>query len=528
MVQRLKNAFHGENSIKGATALLMVTLFLSNILGFLRDRFLAQKIPAAEADIYFNAFRVPDLVFNVLILGAITTAFIPIFTDFLSQRGHTKEAWQLANTIITTAGLLLIISLGALYFLMPAIMPLISPFNEPERVDQAVFLARLLLIQPFFFGLSYIAGGMLNSMKRFVAYAFAPLIYNLAIIVGILYLSPTYGVTGVVYGVLAGAFLHFLIQVPTLRTVGYYYRPQLDLASPTIRRMLSLMVPRTIQLVMMQSILLVFARVAAQLPVGSVSSLNYADNIQTVPTVIFGNAFATASFPYLAEAFAAKKNTDFHRYLIRSTRAALFFLLPSAVGLYLLRVQIVRLILGSGHFGWLQTVMTAEVLGMYALGLAALGIIPLYMRAFFAMQDTKTPMWVTIPTTILTIVLGYALAFYTDMGVAGLALAYSVASIFQFIALYLLLRRRVDLTGERDLWYSVLTYVLLTAVMAAAIQLVKELVGTTTDLRFGVNVLLQGGLGIAVGGLVYLGLAILLRLEEVEFLWQRKKIFTKS
>lgn len=528
MVKRLRNALHGENSMKSATLLLMVTLFCSNILGFLRDRFLAQKIPAAEVDIYFNAFRLPDFVFNVLILGAITTAFIPVFSDYLFQKNKDKEAWRLANTVVNLAAILLLLALVALFIFIPYIIPVISPFKEPERIEKTIELARLLIIQPFFFGLSYIAGAMLNSFKRFVAYAMAPLVYNLSIILSILYLTPIYGIRGVVYGVLGGALFHFLVQVPTLFALGYKYKPIIDLKSPGLRKIGLLMIPRTIQLLLLQIILLSFARVAAQLPIGSASGLGFADNIQTVPTVIFGNAFALASFPYLSEAFSSQKINDFNHFLSRSTKVALFFLLPSAVGLYLLRVQIVRLILGSGHFGWEQTVMTADALGMYAIGLVALGLIPLYSRAFFAMHDTKTPMLIALPVTALTVTLGYLLAFSFHMGIGGLALAYSLGNISQLAILYALLRKRLSVTNQRDVVVSALTYVLLSLIMAAAIQITKYFVGSTTDLRYGVNVLLQGGAGITVGLIVYLGLAWLLRLEEVSLLWQKKKIFTTN
>lgn len=528
MVQKLKQVLHGESSMKGATGLLMVTLFLSNILGFLRDRFLAQKIVAADIDIYFNAFRLPDLIFNVLILGAVTTAFIPVFSDYLFKKGKDAEAWQLANTIINVAMVLLVVILLILAIAMPYIIPIISPFHEPERVQQTVIVARILLIQPFFFGLSYIAGSILNSYKRFVAYSLAPLIYNFSIIAGIVYLSPRFGILGVAYGVLIGALLHFLIQVPSLFFIGYQYQPVMDLKSTGLKRMFQLMGPRTVQLIMLQLIILAFARAAAQLPVGSASGLSFADNIQTVPTVIFGNAFAMASFPYLSEAFSGEKIHDFNRYLIRSAKVALFFLLPSAAGLYLLRIQIIRLILGSGHFGWDQTVMTAEALGMYTIGIVALGLLPLLSRAFFAMHDTKTPMITCIPITILSIALGYILAFTFQMGIAGLALAYSFSSIAQLLTLYVILRKRITLTFEKDLFRSLGLYLVLTLLMGVAIQITKTVIGSTTDLSQAVNVLYQGAAGIGVGVVVYLGLAMIFRLEEVEMLWKKKKIFTTN
>lgn len=514
--------------MRGATALLMTTLFLSNILGFLRDRFLAQRVAAADADIYFNAFRLPDLVFNVLILGAITTAFIPIFTEYLFKKEQDETAWRFANTVVNLAAILLLVFLVILFFMMPILIPLVSPFSDGQRVQETINLSRLLLLQPFLFGLSYIAGALLNSFKRFVAYAVAPLIYNLSIIFGILYFSPTFGVSGVVYGVLLGALLHFMIQVPTLLLLGYRYRPIIDLKLPALRKMVGLMLPRAAQLILLQFILLAYARFSAQLDVGSVSSLNYADNIQTVPTVIFGNAFALASFPYLSEAFSKKEDGQFARYLLRASKAALFLLIPSAVGLYLLRAQIVRLILGSGHFGWEQTVMTAQTLGMYAIGLVALGLLPLYSRAFFARQNTKTPMLVAIPSTLVAIILGWILAFNTKLEVSGLALAFSLSTILQLVILYFILRRNMTAQIERELWRSIGLYLLLALVMGGVVQMSKTYVGTLTDLRYGVNVLLQGGLGIVSGGVVYLGLALIFRLEEVEWLWKRKKIFTTN
>lgn len=528
MVSRIKSAFHGENSMRGATALLMVTLFLSNILGFLRDRFLAQKLPAEQADMYFNAFRLPDLVFNVLILGAVSTAFIPIFTDYLFKNKDEGSAWRLSNTVFNLSAILLIIFLAGIYFAAPVVVPLISPFSQPDRVETTILLTRVLLIQPFFFGLSYIAGSLLNSFKRFGAYAIAPLIYNTAIIISILYLTPIYGAKGVVYGVLVGAFLHFLVQVPTLVTLGYRYRPIIDFKMPALRQIAALMWPRALQLLLLQLVLLAFARFSAQLSVGSVSSLNYADNIQTVPTVIFGNALAMASFPYMSEAFAKGEGKDFRKYLVKATKAALFFLIPSAVGLYLLRVQIVRLILGSGHFGWDQTIMTAEALGMFALGLVPLGLIPLYLRAFFAAHDTRTPALITLPIVIFSILFGYILAFHTSMGVAGLALAFSVSSTLQLIVLYAVLRRRFGWQDELELVKSLAVFVLMGLIMAVAIQLVKMLVGSSTDLRYGVNVLMQGATGVLVGAVVYLGLALILRIPEIEFLWKRKKIFSTN
>ncbi|TSC65851.1 MAG: virulence factor, partial [Candidatus Berkelbacteria bacterium Gr01-1014_85] len=282
----------------------MATLFSSNILGFVRDRLMAQKLPAYLTDIYFNAFRLPDFIFTVFILGTVTTAFLPIFTK-LQERSGQEAANRLASQVLANFAWLLLALTAILYLAMPNLAPLISPFAEPDRQLLLIQASRLLLLQPIIFSLSYLVGSILNARKYFLANSIAPLVYNLTIILFIYFGADRFGLAAIIYGVLAGAILHLAIQLPSLFASGFRLIwpvvTEAHSAGP-LKEILALAWPRTLQLLLGQLVILYFARLAAGLPAGSVAALTYADNIQTVPTVIFGNSLALASFPYLAEA----------------------------------------------------------------------------------------------------------------------------------------------------------------------------------------------------------------------------------
>ena len=223
MVKKITNALNQQNSITGASVILVITLFLSNVLGVFRDHFLTQKIPTEQLSAYYAAFRIPDLIFNILILGAIASAFIPVFTTLLSQK-KDKEAWMVASSVINIAIIFLVGLAVILFFLMGYLIPYIVPGFNADYKDLTVKLARIMLLSPIFFGLSYIFGGILNSFKRFLVYSLAPLVYNLTIILGTLIFADKYSVVGVAYAVVAGAFLHLFIQVPPLLKTGFIPR----------------------------------------------------------------------------------------------------------------------------------------------------------------------------------------------------------------------------------------------------------------------------------------------------------------
>jgi putative peptidoglycan lipid II flippase len=505
-----RNFFDGKNSLSVASIILIITLFLSNVLGVIRDHYLTQKIPTDVLSTYYAAFRIPDLLFNVLILGAISAAFIPVFSSLISNK-REKEAWLTANSVINIAIVSLIISCFILAIIMPYLVPLFVPGFSHEEQLSTVKLARIMLASPVFFGLSYIFGAILNSYKRFAVYALAPLVYNVTIILGTLFLADRYGITGVALAVVAGAFLHMAIQIPVALRLGFKWQLVLDVKSSFVRRIGKLMLPRALGLGANQILLLFFTTIASSLGGSAVAVYNLSDNIQTMPMVVFGTSFAMAIFPTLSEKASEKNYEQFSMYFLKSLRSILFFMIPISFGVYLLRKQIVRMILGSGHFGWSQTNDTAALLGFFALALVFTSIIPLLARSFYALHNTKIPMFITIITVAVSVFAGYLLA--PKMGISGLAIAYSLGSLFNALALYILLRTRVKIDERSVIWF-LLKVLIASLIMAAAIWEAIIVTNVFNMHRFW-GVFAQTAISASVGIFVFFVLAWIFNCEEI-------------
>jgi putative peptidoglycan lipid II flippase len=502
-----------------ASVILVVTLTLSNVLGMLRDHFLARSIPTSELDIYFAAFRIPDLIFNFLILGAISSAFIPVFCEFIAQK-KLDEGFRVTNVLLNLAMGTLIACAIVLFFVMPYLTPFVVPHFDVEKMKRVTELSRLLMITPIFFAVSYILSGVLNSFKRFLAYSTAPLVYNLSIIAGAIFIAPRYGILGVVYFVIIGAALHALVQLPTAYHLGFRYRLIADIKNEAVRRIVQLMLPRTVGMGVNQIMLIVYTAIASALTTGSISAFNFANNIQTMPVVVFGTSFATAVFPTLTTVAAQKDYKLFSFYLSRSVRTIAFILIPISLFFILLRAQIIRLILGSGQFEWSDTKLTALTLGYFSLSLIAQGLVPLLARAFYAVKNTRTPMYISIVTVIVSVVLGYVLA--PAMGVPGLALAFTSGSFFNAAALYLFLNKELRSDIGRKVLSVIVKIILISLVSAAAVWVTMHLMANIVNMNTFLGVLWQTLTATGAGVLIYLLLAYLLDFEEIAWAMTRK------
>lgn len=514
-MEKIKRFLNEQNSVRGATGILVVTLLISNILGVVRDHYIAQKIPTTLLDTYYAAFRIPDLIFNLLILGAIAAAFIPVFTNYLVNK-KTSDAWHVANSFLNLSiiGILILVTVLAIF--MPALMKVFVHDFDETKMNLTVKLARMMLLSPLFFGISYILSGILNSFKRFVVYSIAPLIYNLSIIISTIMLADKFGVYGIVFGVIVGAFLHMVVQIPVAVKLGFRYKAVFDWKHAGIKKIYWLMLPRALGLGANQVMLLVYTSIASALSAGSIAIYNLADNIQTMPVVVFGTSFATAIFPSLSESISQKNNEKFSQYVEKGIRAIVYLLVPSGVGIILLRAQIVRLILGSGFFGWEQTVNTADVLGYLAISLFAQGLISLLARSFYAVHDTKTPMYSSIFSIIISIFFGYFLS--PSMGVVGLGLAFSIGSIINMLLLYFLLRNKIAQfrLSEGKLTIYILKILLSCIFLVIGVQLAKNIIGSVVDMERYWGVFCQTVSAIIVGGGIYILMTYLFNCEEVK------------
>ncbi len=505
MIERLKRLASRENSLTGATVILVGTSLLSNILGLVRDRFLAQKIATDALDTYFAAFRVPDFLFNFLILGTVSAAFIPVFVQYRAK--SERAAWEVASVMITLSLAVLVVLCLILALVMPTLIPRVVPDFSPDKQATTVMLARIMLIQPVFFGLSYLFSGVLNAMKRFTIYALAPLIYTLSIIVATVGFADRYGVYAVVWGVVAGAFLHMLTQFLTLRHLGVKLVPEFNLRHPALGRILAMMWPRSIALGAMQTMLLTFTAIGSSLGAGSVAVYSLADNIQTMPTAVFALSFTTALFPTIAEAAAGRRRTQLAALVWRGLRYLAVIMVPSGIGLILIRSQLVRLLLGTGHFGWDATVATATALGYFALSLVAQSIVVHLSRTFYALHDTKTPTLFNVIGYAVSIAAAYLLApaAGAGMGVAGLALAFTIGSYVNMALLYWKIRHALpELTryeaGAERLFGQIVVAAL---ALCLAVQLAKAGIGAVVDMDRFWGVLVQTTTAVAAGAGAY-------------------------
>ena len=477
-------------TITFAAVLLFFSGLISCFLGLIRDRLLAGSFGAGEElDIYFAAFRIPDFVYGILIMGGIAAVFLPIFSEHFKK--DKKSGWELTNNVLNCFLVLLIFICGILAILAPFLIKFIAPGFSSEAKDLTISLARIMFLSPILLGLSSIFSGILHYFNRFLAYSLAPIFYNLGIIFGILFFLPVFGLSGLAYGVILGAFLHLLIQIPMAVISGFSYRPFFNFRHFGLRKIFKLMIPRTIGAAAYHLNLLVITAIASTLAIGSISVFHLSNNLQYFPIGLIGVSFALASFPRLSRAWADGQKKTFSEHFSSSFRQILFFVIPVSFLMFLLRAQLVRLILGTGQFTWLDTRLTAASLGLFCLGIFAFSLIPLLARAFYSCQDTKTPTLVGIFSVLLNITLclsliwllgfpniiqGFLINFLNlqgidDIQVIGLPLALSLAGLIQFVLLFFLLARKIKEINLKKIYHSLGKSILASVLMGSVVYL---------------------------------------------------------
>lgn len=523
-----KKLFNSQtNSI--ATAAFMIAIFslLSRVLGVFRDHILAGTFGAgATLDVYYSAFRIPDLIYNLLILGALSAGFIPTFTglikDFKSFNSVglfkflNQGAWDLANNVLNTLLVVLAVLSGLGIIFAPALVHVISPGFTPEAQAATVVLTRIMFMSPIFLGVSGILGGVLQSFKNFFIYSLAPILYNIGIIIGAIYFVPLWGIKGLAWGVVLGAVMHMLLQLQAVRNLGWHYRPFINLKDVNLRRIAWMMGPRTISLATAQINLLVITIVASGLASGSLSIFNFANNLQVFPVSLFGISFAVAAFPVLSA--VSNDNRKLVASFSSTARQILFFIIPATVLLITLRAQIIRVILGAGLFDWQSTILTMQTLAFFSLSLFAQALIPLQNRVFYARHDTRTPF--TIDISIVVINVFFSWYFGHKMGVAGLALAFSLSNILNFILLWTWLWIKVGDLDQIKILISTIKFSLAALAAGLVVQVMKSIVWPYIDMTRFSGVLIQGAAAGLFGLAAYVLVCWILRSEELESFMQ--------
>lgn len=509
-----------------AAALLGAASLVSRLVGIVRDRLLSGTFGAgAELDAYYAAFRAPDFVYSLFVVGAVSAGFIPVFMARAASGEDGDAADEFAARVISVMGLMLAVLavIGALC--AGTVVPRFTGGFGPEQQDLTVRLTRVMFLSPFFLGLSSVFGALLQSRRRFLVYSLAPVIYNLGIIAGIIVLAPRYGIYGAAIGVVTGSFLHFAVQAGAVARTGFRFRFLPDVRDPGVRMMARMMVPRTAGLAVTQVNLLILTGIATTVGAGSVAVFNLANNLQSFPVGVLGVSFAVASFPLIAE-LAAKGDIDRMRAEFSDTvRTVMFLVLPATVAFLLLRAQIVRVVLGTGAFDWNDTIDTADTLALFTLSLFAQALIPFVARTFFALKDVVTPLL----AGVAAVATERFLAWYflsRGMGTPGLALAFSVGASAQIALLWLVLRSRMGDLDERRIFSSVAVMCAAAALMGASMQGVKVVLGSMVDMRSFLGVFGQGAAAGLVGVAVYTGTALFLGSPEAHkvFAYARRRV----
>ncbi len=385
-----------------------------------------------------------------------------------------------------------------------------------------------MYVSTILLGFSSVFGGMLQGLKRFTLYAIAPLLYNVGIIAGTsVAFVYGFGIKAVAWGVVLGALLHFGIQVIGSVRAGWRYRFLVRPRDPDMRELARLMIPRVAGLALSQINLIVMTAIASLLSAGSVAIFHFANNIQYVPIGIVGISFAIAAFPTLSEQAGAAQREALRKTISETTRMILFLIIPLSVVFLLLRIQIVRVVLGAGQFGWNETILTAHTIAFFVLSLFAQALIPLIVRVFFAWQNTLTPALIALGSAIINIVAAW---FWSQsFGVVGLAMAFSLASIIQLTLLWALATRRMGGLDEAAILHSLITMLIAAVMSGLMIQAVKNIYAAVVPLTTFFAVLGQGIAAGAAGLAIYMLAAWVWDSPELEGLWAsvRRRLFRR-
>jgi putative peptidoglycan lipid II flippase len=448
-----------------------------------------------------------------LILGALSAAFIPVFTGLISHE-KDESAWDMASGMMNLA--IFAISIFSIIFCIfaPFIMKAITPGFPPDKLQQVVLFTRIMFLSPLFLGISGIFGGVLTSFKRFMIYSLAPLFYNLGIIIGVVVFVRFWGPVGLAWGVVLGAFLHMMVQYPAAKHLGFRHSWSLTvhLKNKEIRKVVSLMIPRTLGIAVSQVNLLIITIFASTLAGGSLAVFNFAQNLQSVPLGVIGISFAIAVFPTLSGFAAKNEKHNFIKIFSETFRQILFFIIPASIFILLLRAQIVRVVLGAGEFDWNDTTLTFQVLGIFVLSLFAQCVIPLLARSFYALHDTKTPFFIAIFSEIINISAVVLLIHRYE--ILSLAVAFSLANLVQMLLLLFFLRSRFDSLDDKRIISSVSKIALASFAAGIGIQAVKYFSSKIVDMNTFIGIFSQLTASSAAGLLIFLLMCHWLALEE--------------
>lgn len=508
MIKKFLNS--ETKSISSASLILAVSYMLSAVLGLFRDRLLTGTFGAGNSlDVYYTAFTVPDFVALILIFGAISSAVIPIFSSYLVK--DKEEAWRYVSKFFNVFLGSLIVACIILMIFTPTIISLIAPGFTGAKKDLAVQLMRIMFLSPIILGASNLISGILQVFHRFIVTALAPLLYNIGIILGILFFVPKFGLVGLAYGVVLGGLMHLAIQIPAFFYSGFRYKADFNVKDPGVVKTVKMMIPRSLGLGAGQLNTIAITAIASTLTAGSITVFNLANNLSLILVNAIAVSVSTASFPAMSMAFLKEEKDEFLQKFSNIFRQILFLTIPVGFLILFLRAQIVRVFYGVGKFDWADTKLTTACLAILAFNLIAPQLVLFLSKTFYAAHNTKIPAIISGATVITNIILSLIFVFaiktfagfslfltnflrlggVKDIGVVGLALAFSITGFLQaFLLLYLFYKKfpKLKLKEVKNSLYKILVS---SAIMIVVTLIARQILGSILNLQIFWGVFLQ-------------------------------------
>lgn len=507
-----------QANILSAATVIMAAGALSRLLGLFRDRLLAGTFFGGQEwqlDVYFAAFRIPDMIFQLLVLGALSAAFIPVFSRYLEKK--QEEAYYLSSAVINFLMIFFILLAFLVFIFTNPLVRLIAPTFDSAEASLMVNLTRIMLLAQLFFGLSNFLTGVIQSHQRFLVPALSPVAYNLGIIFGIVVLSRRLGIYGPTLGVVLGAFLHLMIQLPLALKLGFRYSFVFDWKHPGVKRVARLMLPRTLALAVNQIELTVAVFLATSLAAGSLSIFYFAQHLMNLPIGLFGSTIGQAALPTLSRESSEKGFDKFKKTFLSSFNQILYLALPASAILLVLRIPAVRIVFGAASFPWRATLLTGRVLAIFSLSIFAQAIVQLIIRGFYALHDTKTPFWIGALSVLTNVSLSFLFIFKLNLGILGLAWATTLASFLQTGLLLIFLNRALGGFDKKEFFLPLIKMGIATALTAVALWVpMRFLDRFILDTTRTINLVILTIIATVSGMIVYLALSYFLKIAELK------------
>ena len=521
----------------------MIAFAAAKVISLFQTLIIAQVFGVGrELDAYVAANRIPELIVILISGGALTHAFIPVFSGMLAK-GNSSSAWELSSNLINTIFAFALL-LSCLVFLAAPwlVVNVVAPGFDAQTSRNTIEMMRILLLSTVVFSVSGIFSGILNSHKHFLLPALAPIVFDLGILFGVLFLLPRYGIHGIALGAVLGSILHLSVQIPGLRRYQMKWKVGLGLANPDLWRVIRLMLPRIGGLGVFALNFLVMNNIASRLSVGSVSALDWGWRLMQIPQTLIGTAMGIVIFPTLASLSEVDDLRGKRSAMSGALRFVLISSIPSAVGLIVLGQPLISL-LERGAFDSAASALVYSTLSMFTLGLIVHSALEVIARSFYADKDTLTPLFAALGGAAINLVFAIVLSdvatvdastFFNSIvtsfpmlgytryigSVSGLALANSLGVMFEVLVLLIILRRRWRGIQERALSLTLVKTLIASLVMAAAIilaDLVWRMLIPDSSLTITIGrLVVEGMLGLAI----FLVVALLLKMSELTELWR--------